>query len=389
MFLLERYIFRRTFASFVLTLAALAATVWLGQALRQFNLVTAGGQTILTFLNLTLLLLPTLIMLIAPIALLIAVLYVLNLMNTDSELAIINAAGAPQGVVVRPVLWIGLLVTILVAVISLYLSPLSQQRTRDLITSINSDILRSVIREGSFVTLANNLTIHVKDRGRDGSLEGIFVADEREPDEKISYLARRGTMIDNPLGSFLIMQDGVLQRENSRNKTISMVEFQSYAFDMSSLTNVGGPATYSPTERSTSELLRPNPGDALYMRYPERFRSELHDRFTAPLYALTFALIPLAFLGQARTTRRGRGAAIVAASLTAVAVRGLGFLIAAQAAGSATWIPYLYVLPIMTALLSLLVAFEVLRPRLPIWMVGWLDSMMAPIGRLRRAPARR
>jgi lipopolysaccharide export system permease protein len=389
MYLLERYIFRRAFASFVLTLAALSATVWLSQALRQFDLVTARGQTLLTFLHLTLLLLPTLAMLIAPIALLIAVLYVLNIMNTDSELPIINAAGAPQGLIVRPVLWLGLLVTLLVAFISLYAAPLTQQRSRDLLTSINSDILTSVIQEGTFVTLAKGLTIHVKERGRDGSLEGIFVADEREPDQKATYLARRGTMIDNPLGSFLIMQDGVIQRENARDKSISIVEFQSYAFDMSSLTNVGGPATYSPTERTTAELFRPKPDDPYYKKYPERFRSELHDRFSAPLYALTFALIPLAFLGQARTTRQGRGAAITGAVLTAITVRGLGFLLVGMASSSPEWLPYLYALPVVTAVLALLVAFGILRPRLPTWMVSWVDAMLAPIGRLRRAPARR
>ncbi len=329
-------------------------------------------------------------MLIAPIALLIAVLYVLNTMNTDSELAIINAAGAPQGVIVRPVVWIGLIVTISVGVISLYAAPLAQQKVRDLITGINSDILTSVIQEGTFVSLTKGLTIHVKQRERDGSLEGIFVADEREPDEKVTYLARRGTMIENPLGSFLIMQDGVIQREKSRDDSISIVEFQSYAFDMSSLTNVGGAATYSPTERTTRDLFSPSPEDATFKKYPGRFRAELHDRFTAPLYALMFALVPLAFLGQARTTRQGRGAAITGAVLVAVAVRALGFLLVGMASTSSSWIPYLYALPITTAVVALLVAFGIIRPSLPVWMVAWLEIMILPIsGRFRRAPARR
>jgi lipopolysaccharide export system permease protein len=179
MYLLERYVFRRVFASFIVTLAALSATVWLSQALRQFDLVTARGQTIVTFLSLTGLLIPTLVMLIAPIALLIAVLYVLNTMNSDSEMAIINASGASQGIVARPVVWAGVIVTFAVAAISLYVAPMTQQMTRDLLIRINSDIVTSVLREGTFVGLADGLTIHVKGRARDGSLDGIFVADER------------------------------------------------------------------------------------------------------------------------------------------------------------------------------------------------------------------
>ena len=46
--------------AFVLTLVVLAATVWLIQALREFDLVSAMGQTIVTFLQITLLLLPAL-----------------------------------------------------------------------------------------------------------------------------------------------------------------------------------------------------------------------------------------------------------------------------------------------------------------------------------------
>ena len=50
MSLIERYIFQRMLRAFLLTFVALRAMVWLSQALRQFDLVTANGQTIVTFL---------------------------------------------------------------------------------------------------------------------------------------------------------------------------------------------------------------------------------------------------------------------------------------------------------------------------------------------------
>jgi lipopolysaccharide export system permease protein len=390
MYLLERYIFRRVFASFIVTLAALTATVWLSQALRQFDLITVRGQTIVTFFTFTGLLLPTLVMLVAPIALLIAVLYILNTMNSDSELAIINGSGAPQGIIVRPVLWVGVIVTFAVAAISLYIAPKTQQMTRDLLVRINSDIVTSVLREGTFVKLADGLTIHVKGRGRDGSLDGIFVADERETEQKVTYLARRGAVLDNPIGSFLIMENGTIQRENKRDGSISLVEFQSYAFDLSQLTKAGSTASYSPTERPTSELVNPDPSDPLYQRYPERFRSELHDRLSAPLYVLVFALVPLAFLGQARTSRQGRGAAITGSVLVAVGVRALAFVLAGMAATSPVWLPYLYAVPLITIALSLLIGFGILRPRLPRWMIAIYSAAVSPItSRLDRSAARR
>ena len=53
-------------------------------------------------------------------------------------------------------------------------------------------------------------------------------------------------------------------------------------------------------------------------------RSELLDRLASPLYALVAGLIAFAALGEARTTRQGRGLAIGGAILAFVAVRMLG-----------------------------------------------------------------
>ncbi len=50
----------RAASAFLMTVTALTAIVWLTQALRDMDLVTAKGQTILIFLSMTSLVLPTL-----------------------------------------------------------------------------------------------------------------------------------------------------------------------------------------------------------------------------------------------------------------------------------------------------------------------------------------
>ena len=93
--LIERYIFAKLVRAFFLSLVALTATVWLTQALRQFDLVSAMGQTLITFFQVTLLLLPPLATVVAPVAVMIAVIYTFNGLNDGSELAVINATGHP------------------------------------------------------------------------------------------------------------------------------------------------------------------------------------------------------------------------------------------------------------------------------------------------------
>src|SRR5215207_7391058 len=88
-----RYIFRTTFGAFMLVLVSLTAVIWVTQALRDIDLVTNQGQTVLVFVAITGLIIPLLVMVIAPIALMVAVVFVLNKMSTDSELIVMNAAG--------------------------------------------------------------------------------------------------------------------------------------------------------------------------------------------------------------------------------------------------------------------------------------------------------
>jgi len=88
-----RYIFRTTFGAFLVVLVSLTAVIWVTQALHDFDLVTSQGQTIVVFMGITALIIPLLVLVIAPIALLIAVAHVLNKLSTDSEIIVMNAAG--------------------------------------------------------------------------------------------------------------------------------------------------------------------------------------------------------------------------------------------------------------------------------------------------------
>jgi lipopolysaccharide export system permease protein len=47
------YIFRTTLGAFVLILVSLTALIWLATALRDLDLMTSQGQTILVFIGIT------------------------------------------------------------------------------------------------------------------------------------------------------------------------------------------------------------------------------------------------------------------------------------------------------------------------------------------------
>ena len=116
---IDRYIFRTTLASFALVLVSLTGVIWITQALRGIDLMTSQGQTIVTFLGLTSLVIPALILIIAPVALMIAIAYTLNKLNTDSEIVVLNAGGMAPWRLFRPFLAVAIVVVPVVLAIAI------------------------------------------------------------------------------------------------------------------------------------------------------------------------------------------------------------------------------------------------------------------------------
>jgi lipopolysaccharide export system permease protein len=156
-------------------------------------------------------------------------------------------------------------------------------------------------------------------------LAGIFVDDRRDPKERVTIIADHGTILKNETGSYLVLEDGNLERFEAGKRDPALVAFGRYAFDMSKFSNSGRDVTLGIRERYLWELLRPSPDDPVYQQLTGQFRAELHDRFLAPLYPFAFAVLAFAFLGTPRTTRQSRGFAIGCAVFAVFGLRMIGF----------------------------------------------------------------
>ena len=345
MHLVERYIFRITTGAFVTCVVVLTAVIWLTQALRQLDVVTAQGQTILVFLSVTGLTVPTIVAVIAPVALFIAVLYALSRLNGDSELIIMSAAGMSPWRLLRPFVALGGLVAGGLAILTIVLIPSSFQEIRDLITRIRADFLANIAQEGQFTTLENGVTFHYRERAG-GALLGIFLQDRREQGRITTYIAERGQAVDHNGGSYLVLQNGSIHRQRPNAVDSSIVTFERYAIDLSALSQEAAEVVYKPRERSTGDLLMPDVNEALYKAQPGRFRAELHDRLSAWLFPLASVLIAFAAMGNPRTTRQGRGLAIAGAIAAVVALRIAVFAANSASARSPAAVWLVYGLPI-------------------------------------------
>jgi lipopolysaccharide export system permease protein len=321
---IDRYIFRTTLTSFAVVMISLTGVIWITQALRGIDLMTSQGQTILTFLGLTSMAIPLLVLIIAPIALMIAVAHTLNRLATDSEIIVMNAAGLSPIRLFLPFLYAAVAVAVLVAVVSSYVAPEGLRRIKRWDSEITADILANILQPGRFAELEQNLTIRVRERQPGGLLVGVFIDDHRDPNQRVSIIADHGTVLKNKDGSFLVLEDGNLQRFETGKSDPALVAFGRYAFDMSKFSRARD-VTYGIRERYLWELLFAPSNDPLYEKLPDQFRAEMHERLVAPLYPFVFAAIAFAFLGLPRTTRQSRNFSVVGAVLVAMTVRVAGF----------------------------------------------------------------
>ena len=321
-----RYVFRTTMGAFVITLVSLTVVMWFTQAIREFDLITSQRQTLLVFVGITGLLIPLLVMLIAPISLVLATAHVLNKLSSDSEIIVMNAAGISPWRLLRPLLAAGLVVSILVAALAVYVSPWSLRALRNWATEVRADILTNIVQPGRFTTIGGNLTFHIADRRPNGLLLGIFFDDRRDPNEHSTYLAEQGEIVKNDSGSFLVLEKGSVQRLEAGQRDPRIVTFDRYPFDLSKFTTGPQSVTYNTREKYLWELMWPPADDPLYVAQVGSYRSELHDRFATPLYPLAFIILAYAFLGPPQTTRQSRTLSLLGLIGTVSMLRLVGFL---------------------------------------------------------------
>lgn len=330
---IDRYIFRTTLASFALILVSLTGVIWITQALRGIDLMTSQGQTILTFLGITSLVVPALVLVISPIALMIAISHTLNKLATDSEIIVMNAAGFSPFRLFYPFFYATCVVALLVAFIAAYLAPDGMRRIKQWDAEITADVLTNILQPGRFARLDENLTIRIRERQPGGILAGIFIDDRRDPNERVSIVAERGEVVKNDSGSFLVLETGNLQRFEAGKRDPALVAFGRYGFDMSKFSK-GRDVTLGIRERYLWELLSPSTNDPIYNQIPGQFRSALHDSLLAPIYPFAFAVLTFAFLGAPRTTRQSRNFSIGSSIIAVFGLRMAGFACSVMAVKS-------------------------------------------------------
>ena len=371
---IDRYIFRNTLGAFLLILISLTALIWVTQALRDIDLMTSQGQSMLVFIGITGLVIPQLVLVIAPVALVIAVAHVLNKLATDSEIIVMNAAGMSPWRLFRPFFMASIVVALIVAFVAAYLSPKCLRDLRRWATEVRADLVTNIVQPGRFITIEPGLVFHLRERQPNGLLLGIFLDDRRNPQEKTTFLAEKGEIIENEQGTYLVLVDGSLQRYQANQRDPNIVKFERYAFDLSQFSNPNQAKTLSVRELFLWELISPSSGDAGYRQNPNRYSAELHDRLIAPFYPIAFTTIAFAWLGAPSTTRQNRTMSMVVMTLSVFGLRLAGFASGVLAITAPAMVAVQYAVLAVMVLMSLRAISRGTAIEQPAWLTEFITK---------------
>ncbi len=365
MTIFARYVFRQAGGALLLILISLSGIIWISLALRELNVVTSQGQSTWTLLKMTTLGLPNFMAIIAPFALLIAVMHTLNRLNSDSELIVLTASGSTMRAVAQPLLLLGFAVFLFVSFVNHLAMPWSLRLLREIIVQVRADLLTQVIQPGRFSSPEQGLTFHIRERTLNGVLEGLIMHDAREPKEVQTYLAEHGIIVKQDASAYLVMTAGHIMRRSKDGGPAQIIAFDKYAVDLNSLNEKQDDeaSDLKPRERYLGELIHPEPESRSYQQSPNRFTAELHERISSPFYPIVFVLIGLAAVGQAQSTRQNRVERMVVGVAAAAGLRMAGLAVNNLVVINAAMVPILYAVPLGACAITLLIIAKGARMR--------------------------
>src|SRR5665213_1772830 len=355
MCLIDRYLFRQLLGPTLLATAALSAVALLSQLLSGLDILVDQRQSPWVFAKIALLAMPQLIVMILPVAVLVATLVAMNRLHTEQEIVICFSGGMSRWRVIAPAMRLAGWLTLVSLILTLWIQPLCYRALRETLDAVRADLVATMVKPGHFTHPAPGLTVYAQSVDDEGAIHNLFIDRDDGGGHDITITAREGRLERRGGAPVLVMRQGANQEFSSAG-VLNYLSFDEYVFDLRPLIGLGRQVRYKFSDRYLHELFFPDTRQAWERANLAKMLAEGHSRLAGPLYNIAFVFMALAAVIGGAFSRLGYGARMAAVAALALVARTLGF--AAQAAAGAA--PALNVLQYAIPLGALAVAAMVL-----------------------------
>ncbi len=276
----------------VLMLVALS-----GQLVTIFNEVAAGRlgvNTVMMVLGLQSL---SMMMIVLPLSLFLAVLMTLSRLYQSNEMAAIFASGISPHYVLKVVVGFAVLFSIVVGIFSLQIIPSANHLQLSILNQSSTSNRLEGVQEGRFREIAaGGGVIYVEGMNETRTeMQGVFVQQKVADNVETIIRAQKGHhQIDPKSGQrFLIFEEGVRYQHTPGKQDYTVIRFQQH-----------GVRIKNPKRNGLTREYMAVPTMALLEKQPMRYRAEFHSRMS-PIF-LSILLAALAVPLSQTSPRQGR-----------------------------------------------------------------------------------
>jgi lipopolysaccharide export system permease protein len=293
---LDKYILAQLIGPFAFFCFIISGILWLNQALGIVSIVTENGQPASIFVELSILLLPKVLVAAIPIAGFAAGVFLTNRLFGEAELVVMMSAGRSFVLLAKPFLIFGCLCFAFLFIVVHYMGPIAQSKLLDRQDKIKREYVTQIVQPGQFIASQEKYTFFFGEKGKNGELKDVLIQEQASPELTVTYIAQDGQVVKDNAKTTLVLKSGSIQRYNTETEVFSLVQFETLAFDM---TQIG--KDIAPRLDGVSEFVTPRLSqeiDMLSKNDPSLGRavSLYHDRHAKTLLALLFPVLGMSVL---------------------------------------------------------------------------------------------
>ena len=353
---LDRYILRQLLVALISVTAALVALIWLTQSLRFVELVVNRGLSLRVFMELTSLLVPGFVAVILPITSFVVVQFIYQRLSGDRELTVMRSAGLSPWALARPALMLGTISMLLCLVLNLFIVPQTSAEFRRFQFEIRNKVAAFLLQEGVFTAISDQLTVYVRSRETDGTLRGILVEDDRQPNSRATILAESGRLVAQGDVPRVLLLNGSREEIDRKTGRLEVLTFTEYTIDLATAGHGEEQQLRDVNEMSMGELLNPDPRSTRPQDVG-KLLVEAHHRLTQPITALGFSLVAVASVLTGAVRRHGHLLRPAAAIVVMVALLAAGLAASSVATRNTALIPLVWAQALLPGLAAAWIMF--------------------------------
>lgn len=285
---------------FFLGLAVFTSILLIARILKLVELVVNRGISLFEMLKIFAYILPAFLEVTVPMALLLAILLAFGQLSADREILALKTSGISLYRMAVPVIVFALFACLLSFFLTLHARPWGNAALKAALYEVTKTRAAAGLQEKVFNTDFDGLVLYLEEIHPPGTvLQGVMIADHRDPQQPNTIFARTGLLIPNEQTHSLTLRllDGTVHSVLPQEKSYHLTNFTVYDVTLSLAAALAGTKTRdkNPKEMTLTELK-----EAIARRQAAGFEAnaelvELHRRFSIPFACVAFALagIPL------------------------------------------------------------------------------------------------